>query len=266
MTLCSAWATTADLCFPCDDYALDPDLLESKLLAASEILYLLSGQQFPGECSETIRPCSTSPLTGVPYRMMAFTPASETGGRMACGCGTWDSCSCPSLSQLKLPRDGVTAITEVLIDGEVVDASEYRLDWDGLLVSTTDRRWPCCQNLRLADTEPGTWSIAYTYGKPVPEAGKIAVATLACELYLSCQPDEVSRACRLPANWTSIARQGVTVARLVQETLSLRQRGPVRFGINEIDMFLIAVNPYGVTSQSVFLNPDDPDVARVVGT
>lgn len=270
MALCAPWADTLS-CSPCDDYSLDGTLVTENLLIASETLYELSAQQFPGECSiEGYRPCSSNTRTGgVPYRMTAFPPVSSSyyydrflGG---CTCGSWDDCGCPPVSQVLLPFPYVTTVDEVKVDGDILPTTDYRLDANSLLVSTTTTRWPCCQNIRLADTEEGTWSVDLTYGRPPPALGIRAAQVLACELYMACDPEAFEGQCRLPNNAITIARQGVTVAKLIGELFTRPQRGPVRFGIPEIDMFLIAHNPYGLTTQSTFLSPDEPDLGRIVG-
>lgn len=43
---------------PCDAAPFSDALVEDALNAASGILYVLSGRQFPGVCTETVRPCA----------------------------------------------------------------------------------------------------------------------------------------------------------------------------------------------------------------
>lgn len=260
--LCSAWAVEADLCGPCEPYVLDSATLDEKLLAASETLYVLSGSQFPGVCEVTIRPCSST--AAYPYAQPFITfRGNRAYVDSACSCGTWDTCSCPPISELHLPHDNVTEVSEVKVDGVVLADSLYRLDPPNLLVSRGGP-WRCCQNLALDDTEEDTWAVTYTHGTPVPLLGVTAAADLACELYMACDPDAFEGECRLPNNVISIARQGVTVAKLVGELFTPNARGPVRFGIPSIDLFLSTFSPHG--APSIIVSPDDPPVARIVGT
>ena len=100
---CTPWATIADLGSPCDDYTIDTSLLEDSLQIASDVLFHLSGQRFPGECEATIRPCG--------YR----TPES-------CGCLSSRTCACSAVSELHLPGP-VVSVDEVKIDGAVLDSA-----------------------------------------------------------------------------------------------------------------------------------------------
>lgn len=266
MALCAPWATDADLCSPCNDYAVDPSIMDEYLLSASEVLFQLSGQQFTGECEQTIRPCSRQGWNSF-ARTSDMLYASDLRPAIVCGCLDDDSCSCTSISQLRLPRSPVIAIDEVKVDGSVLATSAYRLDDNQYLVRLDGEKWPCCQDLLLADTESDTWSVSYTFGRPPPNIGVKAAAILACELYMACDPETFEGQCRLPRNVIQVARQGVTV--LVQsstELFSMRPGHPTKTGIWEIDMFLRAFNPYGVTAPVAVLSPDLPPIGRRVDT
>lgn len=261
MSLCSAWADESSLCGPCDPYTLDSGLMEDKLLAASETLYVLSDSQFPGECEVTIRPCSSpSSYSWQQHDYLSFAGNNVTTWG-ACSCRDSDSCSCPPLSEIRLPHTRVQEITQVKVDGAVLASSLYRLDPPNLLVSLGDP-WPCCQDMSLPDTSPDTMSVTYTHGLPTPALGVTAAAILACEFYMACDPEAFEGECRLPSNVISIARQGVTIAKLVGELFISRPGQQVRFGIPEIDLFLAVFGNAG----SVIVSPDDPPVARIVGT
>lgn len=257
MALCEPWAVSGSLCSPCDDYALDAALVEEKLLAASETLYILSGSQFPGECEVTIRPCFLS--SSHPYAQPSVSfrngQAYNEGG---CHCRTSDNCSCPSLSEFYLPHTNVIEVTEVKRDGAIW--TEHRLDPPNIFVSLGDPL-PCCQNMSLADTEEDTWSITYTHGLAPPTLGVTAAAILACEFYMACDPEAFEGQCRLPSNVVTIARQGVTISKLVGELFVARPGQQVRFGIPEIDLFLATWGNAG----SIIVSPDDPPVARITG-
>lgn len=262
MSLCESWALIGDLCAPCsiDAYALDSATLEDKLLAASETLYILSDSQFPGECEVTIRPCSSR----ASYSWQQHDYLSFAGNNVttwgSCSCRDSDSCSCPPLSEIRLPHDNVTEVSEVKVDGAVLASSLYRLDPPNLLVSL-DEPWGCCQDMSLADTEEDTWSITYTHGLAPPTLGVTAAAILACEFYMACDPEAFEGQCRLPSNVVTIARQGVTISKLVGELFVARPGQQVRFGIPEIDLFLAVFGNAG----SIIVSPDDPPVARITG-
>lgn len=264
MPLCEPWASDADLCSPCNDYAFDSALMDDFFQMSSEVLYQLSGQQFPGTCEEVIRPCTRgawngiwrdAPLSHFPYRRW---------GLPVCGCPDDDSCSCTFMSKIALPHYPIISAT-VKLDGNTFTA--FRIDDQKYLVRTDGERWPCCQDLSLPATDEDTWEVSYDWGREVPVAGRRAAGILACELYMACNPEQFEGQCRLPRNIVQIARQGVTV--LVSSTSELfttRTGQPAKFGIWEIDMFLRAFNPYGLTAPTVIITPDEAPVGKRVDT
>lgn len=217
------WATVADVCAPCDDYDFDEVVLENALQFASEVLYNFTGKRWPGEQSDTIRPCGIR---------------SSDGGW--CGCNRPRSCGCQRLSEIKLPGHPVTGIDYVKIDGTIIDPSLYRLDDHRYLVwlgSDDEERqaWPCCQRIDLADTEEETFTVAYTWGTGPDQGGVMAAAALGCQLALAfCGASDAATKCRLPKRITSIARQGVTIA--VLDPLTLFKEGQT--GLAEVDMWI----------------------------
>ena len=220
--VCEPWATVADVGSPCDDYAFDVTLLEDSLLIASTALYHLTGRQWPGQCSTTIRPCG--------YRK----PDS-------CGCLSSASCGGRRLSELRV--SGVVAsVEQVKIDGVVLDPARYRVDdhrWLVYLPESDDAErqgWPCCQRLDRADTEEDTWSITYTHGQDPPAGGVRAAAQLGCQLSLAFQPETVNQ-CRLPKNTVNVARQGITVA--LRDPSALFADGAT--GLNDVDLWINSV-------------------------
>lgn len=269
---CSTWATTADLCSPCDDYLIDAALMEDLLLTSSEILYELSAKQFPGECETTIRPCTRrswdtiwakTSIQFAPYRLF---------GAVACGCDSFDNCGCGNGDSLRLPQVPVSEVSQVKVDGEVLATDLYRVDDNQYLVRLNDSDgtnpgWPCCQDLTLPDTADDTFSVTYTYGRNPPSLGVRAAAILACELYMACDSEAFENHCRLPRNIVQVARQGVTV--LVNNAGDLftnRYGQPTKFGIWEIDLFLRTYNPNGLMSRSIVLSPDLPPRGKRIDT
>lgn len=111
--------------------------------------------------------------------------------------------------------------------------------------------WPKCQELALADTEPGTFSVTYRPGSPVPQGGLWAAGRLACELLAACDESEE---CALPANAQRIARQGVSV----ELTPLLIKADAFNTGIPEVDLWLTAVNPYKSKMPSRVFSVDRP--------
>ena len=225
MVLCAPWLEAADLSDCCGSVDPESPLIESSILAASEVLYELSGRIFSGTCTGTVRPCGD-----------------------ACRCW-YSDCGCNRLAKAFLQRD-VLSVSEVNIGGEILDASAYRLE-DGFLVRLDGLGWPCCQDLAAPVGDPDTFSVTVTYGSPVPAVGVEAARVLACELVKSCVPGEV---CSLPARVTSISRQGVSMVML--DPMAFLDNG--RTGLYAVDLFLSTFNPQALRRPPSVWSPDLP--------
>ena len=187
-------------------------------LEASQVLYELSGRQFSGACEKTVRPCGnawcgfqTLSRGYVVWNPYWWNPYWD-------GMSWWfqgaNSCACRPLDRIKLSGYPVREITEVKIDGVVVDPATYRLDDRRWLVRVPDPldpdvhlRWPACQAMGLPDDEEGTFSVTYRYGQDAPPLGIHAAAQLGCELYKACS----GQTCALPTGTTRVNRQGITI-------------------------------------------------------
>lgn len=242
-TVCSPWTTAAAAkgCSNCSDVATE--LLTQKIAVASDLLYELSGGRFPGLCTESVRPCARSLSEGGSYGQV--TTRSTAGGIVistGCGCGSPRACGCNRLHEITLGGFPVISITEVLIDGAVVDDLTYRVDDSRYLVRLpnadgTNDGWPCCQRIELDTTEPDTFEVTFTYGAVPNQAAVDAAGALACELALACSGD--GAACRLPLNVRSEVRQGVATEYI--NVLDFLREG--RTGLIEVDLFLEAYGP-----------------------
>lgn len=249
-SVCTPWATDADICSPCDDYDFDSALLDDMLVVASDILFDLSGRQYPGNCQDAVRPIHPCICRG---------RRSERRFRSGpvCGCAP---------RGVELGNYPVTGVDEVKVDGVVLAESLYRVDdWRWLIrlddPAGTNPGWPCCQDMTFASTEPGTMEVTFTYGLAPPPGGVRAAATLACELALLCQPETVG-ACRLNPRVTSLDRQGISM--VLSDPTQFFPEG--RTGLAEIDLWLVAVNPAGIRRRAAILSPDIPAATRHVGT
>lgn len=178
-----------------------------------------------------------------------------------CGCSRDDQCGCGSLSSISLAPAPIDAVSEVKVDGQVLDAGAYRVDNHRWLVRTDGEGWPCCQRLDRADTEPETFSVAYTYGRTPPPMGVRAAAVLACELAMACHDETVGK-CKLPKSVQSITRQGVTMVLAPSDFLD--RNGKV--GIYEVDLFVRTYNPARLQRRASVMSPDIGPTARRVDT
>lgn len=237
---------------------------------ASQLLFELSGRLFSGICEKTVRPCSDSwcgfqvlsrgHIVIDPYQY----DYGWTGSRWNWGLR---SCGCSPLDKIKLSGYPVREITEVKIDGVVVDPATYRLDGHRWLVRVRDPLdpntqlfWPHCQMLDLPDTEPGTFSVTYTFGAEPPLIGIAAAGQLGCELYRACSG---AGECSLPTGTVRVTRQGITISRtsFQRDTKS----GIWATGLNLVDAFLASFASAGLTRRPSIWSPDGPKYARRVG-
>jgi hypothetical protein len=214
---------------------------------ASQILFELSGRLYNGGCEQTVRPCRDGCNCWDGYGLgllgIGFDSGLGLGWGWGYGAGGWfwrnscgDRCGCGHLAQITLAGYPVTAITEVKIDGVVIDPSEYRLDEHRYLTRMRDPDspeqqvfWPACQALDLDDDQPGTWAISYNYGVAPPAAGKAAAAQLACALSAPAE-------CGLPEGTVRVQRQGITVDRV--SLLNWVSSG--ESGLNQVEAFLVS--------------------------
>lgn len=239
---CEAW----DAVSTCEDLIAGTasDILEHAGMAATEVLWALSGRQF-GTCTVTLLPCRSDcqPLSPQyssfydPYwysRYLWYTPP--------CYNSCMGACSCSSQSQFTLPRP-VSSIISITADGSVVPTGSYEVRNYRTVVRTDDEIWPACND--------GTWEVEVTFGVEVPHMGLIAAGELKCELIKALKQ---SKECRLPQRVQSVVRQGVTLAFVDPQTFL--DKG--RVGLYLCDLFISAFNPSGLKQASRIYNPDVP--------
>lgn len=210
------WATPADMVHtPCaaED---DGDVFLPWLTEATEVLYGLTGNRWPGVQTDTVRPC---------------TPLHASGASAWCGCSGPSFCSCGGASMVELPGAPAVAVTSVHVDGAQLATSAYKLVANHLVRTEPGKRWPCCQDLTVAGTAAGGWQVVYTWGEAPPTAGVMAAAALACELWRAKASPEK---CRLPKRVTTVARQGLSFA--VLDPLTVFTDGMT--GLPEVDLWL----------------------------
>lgn len=230
------------------DVGSDVTLFDDVAEQASDLLFQLSGRIFTGICTKTVSPRCDRCVCG--YQVLSrghiVTPNNEIFWSLC------DACliNCEP-STLLLAGYPVQAISQIKIDGAVLAASEYELRDNRYLIRLNDTRWPQSNDLTLADTEVGTWSVTYTYGQAIPSAGVAAAAELACQLYRACQGDST---CDLPTGITRIVRQNLTIERNAFASWG-RQQGIWRTGLPLTDIFLNAYNPSGIKRRPVIMAP-----------
>jgi hypothetical protein len=224
-TVCSPWATVAEFRSRYVGTGVSDDVIDAALVAATDALFTLSGRQFPGVCTAEVRP---------------FGGDTETHA---------------NLSEVDIGLWPIVEVTEVLVDGVVIDPSEYRVDENRYLVRLAGpgpqyayRPWPLEQELGRPKTAPATFSVTVRFGVDPPGFGKIAALALAAELVAAHVGDD----CVLPERITNIARQGITMQVTNPNDLLVRNRT----GIYEVDRFLMVYNPTNMQSPAFVFSPD----------
>lgn len=260
---CDGWEPTFTCALPTGAEAVSGVALNM----AAETLYAFSGRQF-GLCAVTARPCRSS-CYGETWPAVVGTfveygtypqPALYAGQWYNITCGSCGSeCSCSRVSEVALPGP-VYDVTQVKIDGEVLTPDvDYRLDDWRLLVRLGGEAWPLCNDLNLADTEEGTWSVTYRVGQPVPQLGKLALGILTDEFtkLLLCNSD-----CKLPKPVQSLSRQGVSLTFVDPNELFQAKR----IGLYVPDLFINTTNPNALRRPSRAYDIDAPQRSRRLGT
>jgi hypothetical protein len=224
-------------------------------LMAVGVLHAASGRQF-GLCAHKIRPClddcAAQQLVQGPtnpryvYLWSPFDPAANYA-RVRCGVCNARRCSCSSVPQITLPYHRVRRVREVMIDGEVLDPSAYRLA-GRRLIRTDGGQWPRCQDDAAADTDVGAWTVDLIAGRPVDEGGQIATGVYACEIAKSLSGAD----CELPQRVQTVSRQGVTIGFV--DPMDFLQYGMT--GLYAVDTWLKQVNPAGLKRRAGMLRAD----------
>lgn len=228
------WPVAADLLPP----TTTPDnvtRMQTAIDTATYILFVKTGAQY-GLNRVIARPCpfvqdTTNDYTG---HHRHITPVLYGGQwhNVACGGG----CQSDGPGSIRLPGP-VHLVEAVTVDGITIDPDGYSVEGDRIR-RAGGRAWPD-QNLQRPLGEPGTWSVLYLQGIAPPAGADAMVATLAGELYNAATGGK----CRLPNQWQTVQRQGVTVTRM--QPSELIELGLT--GLPEVDMWVSSLNPNRIT-------------------
>lgn len=222
---CEPFATLADvLAAPCGcayTEGDDGELIEDLIDEASDFLYVASGGRVHGVCERTVWPVSDR----------------------SCGpdrFGAWSSHSVPGwIVDDAIPLAGPsTTILEIIIDGEVLDPTEYGL-YNGNNLFRRQRAWPTYNDIAKLPGEDGTFTIRFTFGDPIDRITTQATVELVCQMMNDAQV--LSRLRGI----TSANVQGVSVSLdAAEEALAL--------GIPSVGRFLDRYAPRGIGALGVW--------------
>lgn len=247
---CTAWATVdaaQDLPAGRD---LEPDLLAANLTVASELLYALSGRQFPGQCSDTVRPARRDLLTNVPtwWNFAGYWRQFPT-----------DDFYAHRENAISLGAYPIRDVTQVLVDGVALDpTADYRLDERRWLVKLDGGSWPMWQDLYLPSTEPNTFEVSFFWGEDPPVGGVEACKELAVEFTLAQQDRAASN---VPQRVLNMVSQGATYTLLDPMTF-LNEGGT---GLYRVDLWLHSMNPDRLKRRPRVYNVDRMRPVRRLG-
>lgn len=178
----------ADPVFSCGlDATLDADLVVELIDLASDILAFATGGRVRGRTTMTFRPVHTEASHQLNEMVGAFAPSIN--GR----------------SPLPLPGPD-PEVTEVVVDGVVLAPTEYVVV-DGQFLLRVGAAWPWGNDLELADTEDGTWSVTVRFGEPTGGLARRAAMSLVQEM----AAPYTGRVSRLPNGVTAANVQGASV-------------------------------------------------------
>lgn len=262
MTVCTPWLDAADLI---DDEAcgarlvdVDPTNVQRGLDLATEVLYRLSGEKFPGLCTDVVRPCGRRPAGGPSWRHPVSAPTWTWDRSWGVCSHPADACGSCTLPRVALGRYPVESVDAVWIDGALLAASAYMVEDRRYLVRVDGDGWPCCQDL-AGDylTDDDTFAVEVTYGRDPDDAALVALRVYATEVALALCPGDND--CALPQRVQSITRQGVSVA--VVDPLDFLDND--RTGIVLVDAWLKAVNPKGRRGAARITAPTGKPVTRL---
>lgn len=243
--VCSPWCSPLDVvkCGACASGAFDPSFLLEQIDIASDILFLLGGLQYPGLCTDTLRPqrdgCAGFPHIGQVQADLSRHHYNDYATDRNPD-GLWE---------ILLPVYPIVSITQVKVDGVVVPPSSFRILDDRWLARVDGLAWPSSQDLSKDSTEVGTFEVIPVFGAVPPPAGRAAAAAYACQIAKACSADS---SCSLPARTQQVVRQGLSARTLDPDDYI--ENG--KTGVNEADRFIRAINPNRLQERPSILSPD----------
>ena len=217
-------ALDEDICPPgSGDAAVDYDLIAQR---ASEVVYALTGRQYPGICTATVRPRRRSGCCWEPTNPFAIAPCED-----------------------EIVLNGpITGDVTVKIDGAAFTSFYIR---DRVrLVRADGRAWPSTQKMHLADTEDGTFSVTYSFGVDPPLAVTAAAYELAVEYVREATLDPRRK---LPQGTTSLGRQGQNIS-IDREVDRVAKGLPV---LPAVSVAVATFNPDRLVAPPDVWSPDD---------
>lgn len=270
--MCDVWSLdTTNACWDIPD-TTPQTTIDFWNRAASEYLWKRTGRRLGPNCPVTVRPCKKSCADGWASRL-SFWPAGYNGSpwipyigtdgefRNATLCGCAANCHCgPELCDVVLPGP-IYDVTEVTVDGVVLDPGEYQtVDGNRLRRLTSipagepvNECWPSCQDLSRPDTMAETFAVTYRTGLLLSTMARAAVTQLTAHFIRGCSGcGDGCGGGGLRQNLQSKSRQGVDLEFVDPQQIF----NDDRTGIEVVDWFIKSENPLGLGSTLRVLSPD----------
>jgi hypothetical protein len=242
---CNSYITHDELVACCEnvaDGAVEADTLLARQIASS-IMFYVTGQQYPGQCSIYVRPqYGCTPCSDGKF----FNAELHSGRWVNLPCGSGCACNTQRCF-IDLSQYPAVSIEEVWIDGVLADASEYYMADNRIYWTDPDTCWPTCNRPdrpafpELVSGSPpatdfeGTYGFKLLQGHAAPQLLKQATIELACHYQDMC-----SGGCNACQFAIGLVNPNTTVDYAFNEILPW-----VFIGIPTVDTVIRALNPYG---------------------
>lgn len=223
-----AWASYADMANPTHPLA------EEMMKSASWILYKLTAEKYPGiQTTKEIYSAKDFSVKTSPVLMqgkMYNLPVNTTMGNRR---------------ELYLRHTPVRRIISISVGGQYRPFEDYEIRNHTFIIKKDRTYWNFNSAMEV--------EIEYEFGVEPPTLGKEAALRLANELILAIDDDP---ACSIPANVTSVNRQGFSFQ--LNDPQVFLEKG--RTGIKEVDLFIATTNPTGSRKKARLYSP-----TRIIG-
>lgn len=238
---CQPWCTWAQVeaCVPYDLSSISDGAVQADIIAqASEIIFNLNHQRYPGVCEATRGICQSVIWGWFTYPWWPYTH-----------CGPGEAVDLGS-------RFAVEAVSQVIVNGVILphDGTVYRVDGWRYLTRIDGNSWPRCADL----TDPLAFQATWTWGRAIPKAAQRAAARFAAELAAECIPDQD---CQIPKHVTTVSREGMTFVAV--DSFKMLEEG--RTGIYAVDSWL-AADLMGSQAPPGGIDPAEPTRLMALGT
>lgn len=232
------------------DYAYT-EFTEEAAKTASYLLWAMSGRKYTGVTTVTERYTCT-------LRNNRMGPSDKTNSPVLFGGDVYNIPSGDYDEYSELVADGLSPDARIKLRGRPVVEVHALRNKNGVVLDPSSYYLVDHSTLHIRAGTPWTpcnVEITYSYGMPVPIAGKMAARKLAIEFAKLWSGDET---CELPQRVTSVSRQGVSYTILDNQEFIAE----LRTGLFEIDLFLKTVNPDNARRKAKVFSVDTPRARR----